>query len=243
MGEEQNKKEIKEEITHSTALVDIKDDKIQELVKYCDDDYVNQLELSESEIVDLKKSLRKTILSDNQSIPMVCSGHKCVFGDICPLVKIDKPPVGKRCSIELLLLNKWKDEYVKSLKVDWNDKIERRLVEELLELDILSSRADSLLAVEGLIMENVIGISEQTGEAIYKKEKHIALDVKNMVSTRRSKLLKEMIATREAKAKFVSDMRADPATYAARLRDKAKELRDEKIIDIDEDDIEDIDEQ
>jgi predicted metal-binding transcription factor (methanogenesis marker protein 9) len=156
-------------------------------VKYCDDDYVNQLELSESEIVDLKKSLRKTILSDNQSIPMVCSGHKCVFGDICPLVKIDKPPVGKRCSIELLLLNKWKDEYVKSL--------------------------------------------------------NIARDVKNMVSTRRSKLLKEMIATREAKAKFVSDMRADPATYAARLRDKAKELRDEKIIDIDEDDIEDIDEQ
>ena len=61
------------------------------------------------------------------------------------------------------------------------------------------------------------------------------MTVKELLYKRRSKLLKEMIATREAKSKFMKDLSGDPAAYAAALRKKAAALLEKnqemKIID------------
>lgn len=224
------------------ALLNIDDDSVAKLVQYCDEDYAASLSLTKEEIDNLKNSLNKDILSDDFSLPMICQGIECPMAHTCPLNKLNKAPIGKRCSIELLLVNKWKKEYVESLDIDWNDHIERRMIIELVELDILTARANNVLAEEGFIMENAIGINEQTGAPIYKKEPHIALSLKDIVYKRRSKILKEMAATREAKLKFLAGHKADPSKYAAELRAKAEELRGDhekvKIIDISADDIE-----
>ena len=213
-----------------TALVEIDDDGIHELMKYCDDDYISNFELTNTEILKLKKQLAKTVLDDNVSVPMICEGDACIFDKSCPLVAVNKPPIGKKCAVEMMMLHKWRDEYVKSLQIDWNDKVDRKLACELLELDIMGARANEVLGDDGFIMENVVGMNEQTGAPITRKEKHIALDVKDMVYKRRSKVLQELIATREAKAKFMQDLRGDPSVYAAQLRKKAEELRDGSII-------------
>jgi hypothetical protein len=143
-----------------------------------------------------------------------------------------------------MLMHKWKDEYVKSLDVDWSDRTERTLIMELIEIDILNARANTTLSTDGFIMENPVGINEQTGEAIMHKQKHIALELKELMYNRRSKVLKEMIATREAKAKLVEGMKLDPSVYAAKLREKAEKLKDkhEEIKIIDANYVEEIDE-
>jgi len=225
------------------ALIEIDDKVFHELIAHCDEDYIANMELSDDEVKRVKKAMKKNIVSTGASVPMICRAEQCEFSKTCPLMEINKPPAGKICPVELYLLNKWKEEYKESLGVDWNDKVDRALTSELLELDIIGSRANSLLANEGLIMENVVGINEQTGEPVTRKEKHIALDVKEMVYKRRSKLLQEMIATREAKAKFMHDLRGDPAQYAANLRKKAEELKKKhaNVIDVGGDEILEVD--
>jgi len=206
------------------SLIEIKDDQIAELVKYCDEEYLENFKLTDQEIQQLKKDLKKKVLSQGFSVPMLCRGPLCIVADTCPLVAMGKPPISKKCPLESLLMNKWKDEYISSLQIDWNDKVERILASELIEIDILNARANTVLADEGFIMENAIGVNEQTGEPIINKQKHIALELKEMMYNRRSKVLKEMLATREAKAKFIQDLKGDPAQYAADLRKKFAQI-------------------
>ena len=128
----------------------------------------------------------------------------------------------------MYLANKWKEEYTNSLQADWNDKVDRVLISELIEIDIMSARANTILADEGFIMNNPIGVNEQTGAPIMRKEIHVAMNLKELLYKRRSKLLKELIATREAKAKFMKDMVGDPSEYAAALRRKAEAIQENR---------------
>lgn len=216
------------------ALTEIEDDDIYQLVKGCEEEFLESFKLTPQEIHRLKKDLKRKVLSSTFSVPMICRGPDCPMAKTCPLLKLDKFPIGEQCPIELLLMRKWKDEYVESLKIDWNDAIERKMIIELVELDVLSSRANSVLSDEGFIMENAVGVNEQTGEIAYRREEHVALKLKEVVYNRRSKLLKEMAATREAKLKFLTEQKGDPSQYASKLRKKAEELRmkhEETIID------------
>ena len=220
------------------ALVEIKDNDIAELAKYCEDEYLENFKLTKAEIDRLKKDLKKKVLSTEFSVPMLCKGHQCICSGTCPLVAMEKPPLAHKCPLELMLMNRWKDEYVNSLKIDWNDKVERVLTSELIEIDVLNARANTVLADEGFIMENIVGVNEQTGEPVAHKQKHIALELKEMMYNRRSKVLKEMLATREAKAKFIQDLQGDPSQYASELRKKFSEITQghetAQIIDVDE---------
>ena len=210
------------------SLNDIKDESINELIQYCDDEFAENFKLSPAEIVRLKKTINKNFVEPNATIPMICHGSKCVLNKVCPLVELKQFPLGKKCPLELYLANKWKEEYISSLKADWNDKVDRMLISELIEIDIMGARANTLLSDEGFIMDNPIGINEQTGTPITRKEIHVAMDFKELLYKRRSKLLKEMIATREAKAKFMKDMAGDPSEYAANLRRKAAEIQENR---------------
>jgi len=210
------------------SLQEIKDDSIQELIQHCDDDFIAAFKLSSSEIDRLKKSIKKDFLEPNASIPMICQGTECILGKVCPLVELKRFPIGRKCPMEMYLANKWKEEYMNSLHADWNDKVDRILISELIEIDIMSARANTIISDEGFIMDNPVGVNEQTGAPIMRKEIHIAMDLKELLYKRRSKLLKEMIATREAKAKFMKDMVGDPSEYAANLRRKAAEIQENR---------------
>lgn len=210
------------------SLKEIDDTTISDLVKYCDEEFLANFKLNDAELKRLKHSLKNNFLMPNSNIPMICQGNKCVLKALCPLIDLKKFPLGKKCPLELLLANKWKEEYVTSLKADWNDKVDRTLISELIEIDIMSARANTILSDEGFIMDNPVGVNEQTGAPIMRKEIHVAMSLKELLYKRRSKLLKEMIATREAKAKFMKDMVGDPSEYAAKLRAKAAAIQENR---------------
>ena len=150
------------------------------------------------------------------------------------LQQIDKAPIGQECPIELALMNKLKDELVLSLDVDWNDRIERQAVMDLVETEILQARANGILSEEGFIMENVVGIAENTGEPIMRKEKHIALEVKDMIYKRKERLLKSLVATKEMKKKLNiggKDPSKKESDLLKRLRNaKARDDEESKVV-------------
>ncbi len=172
---------------------------------------------------------QKFYLGDHASLPMVCLGPKCMMRENCPLQAIGKAPVGQMCPIEMALMSTWKAQYESSLGADWNDKVERQAVMDLVEADILSARANSIIAVEGFIMENAIGVSEETGEAIMRKEKHVALDVKDMVHKRKERLLKSLVMTREMKKKLGIGG-GDPSRKEADILERARKSRERERV-------------
>lgn len=184
-----------------------------------------EMKLTPVEVQKVTKALESQVyLGEHAALPMVCLGPKCPVAKTCPLQQIAKAPIGALCPIEIVMMNKWKDGYASSLEADWNDKMERQAIMDLVESDVLQSRANGIIAVEGFIMENVVGISENTGEPIYRKEKHVALEVKDMIHKRKERLLKSLLATREMKKKL-GVQGADPARREAEILKRAREAK------------------
>jgi len=190
-----------------------------------------EIKLTPSEAKAVRTALTGQIyLGDHASLPMVCCGPKCPIAATCPLQQIEKAPMGQRCPMEMALMGTWKAQYEGSLEADWNDKVERQAVMDLVEADILSARANGIIAVEGFIMENAIGISEATGEPIFRKEKHVALEVKDMIHRRKERLLKSLILTREMKKKLGMGG-GDPSKKEAELLERARKSREREDAD------------
>lgn len=190
-----------------------------------------EIKLTPVEAKAVRSALTAQIyLGDHASLPMVCCGPKCPIASTCPLQQIEKAPLGQRCPMEMALMGTWKAQYEQSLEADWNDKVERQAVMDLVEADILSARANGMIAVEGFIMENAIGVSETTGEAILRKEKHIALEVKDMIHRRKERLLKSLILTREMKKKLGMGG-GDPAKKEADLLERVRKSKEREIAD------------
>jgi hypothetical protein len=186
----------------------------------------NSTMLTPAEVDLIKNVLKSQIyLGDHASLPMICCGPKCPIAEGCPLRQIDKAPIGNRCPIEMTLMGTWKAQYENALQADWNDKVERQAVMDLVEADILSARANGIIAVEGFIMENAIGISETTGMPVYRKEKHVALEVKDMIHRRKERLLKSLILTREMKRKLGMGG-GDPAKRESELLERVRKSRE-----------------
>lgn len=142
----------------------------------------------------------RTKTSMYASIPMHCRGEKCSFADTCPLMKQKIAPVGSACPIEMAMVVQFTGDYMEQLNIDEDNLIELSLVRNLVDYEVQYLRASKFLAKESFIQENVVGI-DQNGEVILKKELHLAVELQEKLLKRQKELLKQLMATREAKAK------------------------------------------
>ena len=207
----ENKPEDKKEIVTLDDLI------MSELTKAYDGRFKDSLNLTEIEKKKIIEYTTKIKYGSFAWIPMVCSGKTgCVYRELCPIA--DKAPLGAPCPFEKFAAAEWYNDYVTSLDIDVSNKIERSQVMELVESDIINARANAVLGVEGFIMENPVGIDHDTGNTIYRKEEHMAMNIKTRVQSRRDRILKSFIATRETKMKALTGIKEDPTEYFARLR-------------------------
>lgn len=214
-------------------LVLFNDPILQELLLSCDENYLENLELSEKELNTLKRYVKGIRDGGHSLVPMICLGERCICSKVCPLFNIGKVPIGKRCPFEVYAMKVWLEDYAKSLKINMEDKVERNLVMDLVETDILNARANVVLSHEGFIMENPVGIDPDSGQVLLRKEEHIVMKFKERAQNRKDKLLKSFLATRESKVKAVSNLKEDPSEYLSRLRKKAEMLtKEHSIIDM-----------
>ncbi len=164
----------------------------------------------------------RTKTSMYSSIPMNCRGEKCSFADTCPLMKEKIAPVGSPCPIEMAMVVQFTADYMDQLNIDEDNLIEISLVRNLVDYEVQYLRASKFLAKESFIQENVVGI-DQNGEVILKKELHLAVELQEKLLKRQRELLKQLMATREAKAKVGMGI-ADTAQVLAGLMDGFREV-------------------
>lgn len=136
------------------------------------------------------------------SIPMNCKASKCKFADTCPLQQRGIAPKGSPCPIELEIIQQFMRDYMEELHVDPENIVEVAMVRDLVNQEIQYLRATKVLAQEHFVQENIVGIDENTGEPLLRPELHVAVEFEDKLLKRKTQLRKEMMASRNEKAKL-----------------------------------------
>ena len=223
---ELNQESLVKQQETGTALAEIEDETIKDLMGELDDEVKASIKLTPKEIKKLLRHVNKLKYGDHCSLPMVCGGTECVATKTCPLVEIGKEAIGKACPFEDYAMKQWLKDYQESLQSDLKDKIERSLIMDLVECDILNARANMALSSDGFMMTNPIAVDPNTGDVLNRREEHIALKLKDRAKERKDKILKMFVATRDQKMKQLQSLREDPSKLMAELRRKAQEVSD-----------------
>lgn len=122
----------------------------------------------------------------------------------CPLVAENKAPIGKDCLIEVNLIKYWMSKYVQEFNVDPNSLTDLHMVAKLCEYDILEMRASKYLkSSDTTLLTDFITAYDEQGNPISNKTISPAFELKERIDRMRSKTLKELVATREAKLKII----------------------------------------
>lgn len=199
------------------------------LSKFADkmkEDY--QVTLTPNEAKKLISYLNTLKTGFQAAMPIICIGEQCPNAKKCPLSSNNNFPLGQDCPIESFLKESWYADYVKDLDIQLGSKVDESLVYDLVLWDMLSKRAIEELAADPKIVKQSVAGFQQTNEgmkAVYRDEVNQKLMFLEKAQKQKMKIMDSLIATREAKSKDTSRLIHDPSTYAAKLLDKARELK------------------
>ena len=194
-------------------------------------DSYEDIELDPKEAKKIHAHLQKLSTGSTAMIPIYCAGPQCPFAHRCPLVQIDKAPIGRQCIIEIQLLREWTLRYFEEYDVDPNNFTEIGYINELAEIEILLTRINMNLAKPEnaeLVIDQVAHISHD-GTPILQKQLSPFMDQKERLQNRRSKVIKLMVGDRQERYKKESalkvKMEQDPSSQMAQMRGKLEALQ------------------
>lgn len=156
------------------------------------------------------------------AIPMVCRGDKCPVKHACPLFEQNIHPLGKKCPIEMAMVQQFFQDYVEELNVDVTRLVEVSMIRDLVDQEIQYMRKTNLLAKEDFIQDNVVGVTPD-GKPLIRKELHQAVEMEDKIHRRKEKLRSQLLATRESRAK-VGQGAVDTAQVVANLLEQVDEV-------------------
>lgn len=185
-------------------------DKIKRIiVGMYNEEYFYENEWSVQKLNRLSKAMSHPRENVVNSLAQICSPN-CPFLDICPYDIIGKAPVGERCIIELRNSKKLFQGYLEAvserLAVDKEDLIDDMIVHNMImgivEADIVSNRANSIIAREGIIQQDPAAVDAESGRVWYKNEEAAAIKIKERIDKKKDALFKQLLATPEMEAKY-----------------------------------------
>lgn len=98
---------------------------------------------------------------------LICNPEKCPYKSTCPLIEKEIAPVGQLCPIEVITQNSKRKMLINSMfesgSGDIYDKID---VDDLVSLDMMIKRINTMILEEGSMVEDVKGVVQRTGERI-----------------------------------------------------------------------------
>lgn len=164
------------------------------------------------------------------AIPMKCYGPKCVYANQCPLQQQNLAPVGDKCPIELTLVVEAMNGYMRDLNVDENNMVEVSMVRDLVNQEVQMQRATWTLSNEHFVKDNIVGVDNE-GHPLFRKELNLAVEFEDKIHRRRRELRKELLATREARAKMGMG-ELDTAQALSNIYEKMREIdiNNEKLL-------------
>jgi hypothetical protein len=154
------------------------------------------------------------------AIPMMCRGEECPYASVCPLIDAGKDPSGSRCPLEIALILKRYDEYVKKFQVPEDDVVDQGLIKDLVDFDVQLFRADNRMAIQADFVEEVVTGIAENGQEITQMQISKAAEYKDKIQAKKNKVLQLMHSTRSDKAGDKLTVTLDPSTYAAKLMEQ-----------------------
>ena len=152
------------------------------------------------------------------AIPMLCKGEECPYAQLFPEMHDGAVEDGERCPVEVSFIMSKYQQYMKELMIEEEDAVDMSLLRDLIDFDIQILRADNRIAIEGgFTEEQVVAVSEATGEPIYRESVTAVAEYKDKVQNKRNKTLELMNSTRKDKEGSKITHIMDPSSYAAQL--------------------------
>ena len=133
--------------------------------------------------------------------------------------------VGKPCPTEAHLMDYWLERYKEEFKVSDNSLTDLHSIGRLCTFDIYEMRLTRYLSEhDQTLLVDFISSYDEQGHAISNKATSAAWDTIDKINRMRSKELKELMATREAKTKLTTIGNTVKATSVTSLKNKIEEL-------------------
>lgn len=163
------------------------------------------------------------------SVPIICKGQQCPYFQTCWIPEADLQ-IGERCPIEIAAIIERFDSYCEELGVNVDDNIvDAGYVKEIVDIEVMMLRADSLLAISGSFIEDVVAGISPKGQEYYKPEISKAAEFKQTLRTEKNKLFNHLNASRKDRKDGTLDDK-DPSSVAARIIAKVKDFQNKGII-------------
>lgn len=175
--------------------------------------------LGEEEVFDIEVATNQNFVANNFIV------HNCPYW----LEKV--APVGLACPVETQLIEYWLEKYQQEFNVEDNSITDMHMIARLCEYDIYDMRVTRYLAEnDQTLLTDFISSYTEDGEPISNKATSAAFEVKERIDRLRSKTLKELMATREAKAKIAATVvnSASNSVSIAEMKKKYDELIKER---------------
>ena len=172
-------------------------------------------------------------------VPLTCQGADCPYSSLCPLhgagYTEEEGFRGSPCPVERMHIDSLTAAYIDQLEIQVDNIIETQRLQEIVEADIMDMRASADISLHSHFDWNAIGITRE-GDVVLQKQMSVSMEIKQRAQTRKDKLLKEFMATREAKAMEQSGKTGKDIRKAfGSIIGKAQEIRDSKAADEEDD--------
>lgn len=168
------------------------------------------------------------------AIPMMCKGKECPYASVCPILDGGYEPKGERCPLEIGIVLKKYEEYVKYFDVDEDEVVDMGLIKDLVDYDVQLFRAENRIAMEGDFIEEIVVTVTDNGTEITNPQLSKAAEYKERIMNKKHKVLELMNSTRKDKAGDKLTVALDPSNYASQLMAQiADTLQPGQIIDAD----------
>ena len=178
--------------------------------------------------VSVSRGIRSMDHGMLSGVPIICRTYQCPYQETCWIPESDRQ-FGERCPIEIGTILERTEHYHTSLNISDNimDEIDRGLVREIVDIEIMMLRCDNLLATSGKLIDEVIATVDDDGNPYYKPEISKAFEIKERLRKERHRILNLLNSTRKDKkqqAEFT-----DPSSMVSNLMEKLRGLQGVKV--------------
>lgn len=150
-------------------------------------------------------------------IPLICKAENCPYAETCSLLPWDLAVLGEPCPIEVAQIEIRYAGYEKDFNLNSASFVDKNLVAELINHDIMLERCKSLITKEGVLVTDVIAGIAESGEEFYRPEVSKHWEAYERIQQKRNNIYNLMMATRkdnkdkqgedqESISKMMSDM-------------------------------------
>lgn len=213
---------------------------IKRILQAFPDEIKDNIELSKDQVARLLKHSKISTFGVNNTLPLICKRSECPFASICIFEKMGIAPEGERCPEEIMYLDSMIPQLIADFGVDMENYLELSMVQEYSSSLLDKRRADKMIALEGDVKEVATSVVQATGTVLYSEQATPYVEIKDKASKKLAAIRKELLATREQRAKYKLSDVSDPSTRASDIkkkfleiqeRDKEQNLLDEKSLD------------